>query len=779
MSLEFAENLSQRLGLVHGLLLGHGRDAEQRHHALLDGVDGSFSLSSGPIDVDCVLDWTWSSQLPTHIALDGDLITARQVVDSRPLVFKRDQVDRKPEGFLSAIISKRIEPPIDVVQHVVNCFRSHRHIAAAAHLSNTEALETFLDVIAQEIRGGNKIGEVVEGSVLKAQKRLPFDHKAHLLEELRFSRLAGRRAELDLTMRHAAGMVFQEAHADLLTEPLEPQLFGLAPVPDKANRTQLGAYYTPPGLARNLADLAIADHLHKPRIKIVDPACGSGIFLCEVLRALERRSYEGEVELVGLDVSAIAVVMAKFALEYGGFSGRPGVSFTVEVADFLRRSKSLEADVILMNPPFLAMPEMEADVRERLQKILGDAFRYRPDLSMAFTSLAQHHLRRGGTLATLLPAGALSQTGGVKWRDGLLRSNEVELVAVLGEHGLFRDAIVNIAALVLRKQEHTSESPATMLWASQKRGASSSALRRLRRWTMGNRNAERTIDWSIYPTSQRILAERDDWTPRPYSLGELPERLSRTPGVAAVENLFQVELGVRAGKVGASLQIDIQDYERLPKKEREWFRPVAETRSIRNGRIQPISWIFYPDEVMTSAQIQDVAPSFHARHLSQLGLEADAPVDLERARRNTNLSLRPRIVARAFIGPESFAVDENGDLVVVQGYSWIPKEPILGAPFDTIELLHDYAFLLNSRLFFALLRENGRIVGGGQVDGAKNQVRRVPLPDLGAMYLETPELFDEARELRELDQSERPSAHLLDAFAAAAYRTSLEEWSLS
>ena len=296
---------------------------------------------------------------------------------------------------------------------------------------------------------------------------------------------------------------------------------------------------------------------------------------------------------------------------------------------------------------------------------------------------------------------------------------------------------------------------------------------------MGNRNAERTIDWSIYPTSQRILAERDDWTPRPYSLGELPERLSRTPGVAAVENLFQVELGVRAGKVGASLQIDIQDYERLPKKEREWFRPVAETRSIRNGRIQPISWIFYPDEVMTSAQIQDVAPSFHARHLSQLGLEADAPVDLERARRNTNLSLRPRIVARAFIGPESFAVDENGDLVVVQGYSWIPKEPILGAPFDTIELLHDYAFLLNSRLFFALLRENGRIVGGGQVDGAKNQVRRVPLPDLGAMYLETPELFDEARELRELDQSERPSAHLLDAFAAAAYRTSLEEWSLS
>ncbi|MBN2971250.1 N-6 DNA methylase [Roseomonas aeriglobus] len=779
MSLEIAENLSRRLGLAHGLLLGLERDVQQRHHALLDGVDGSFSLSSGPIDVERVLDWTWSSQLATHVTVDADTLTARQVAsDARPLIFKRDQVDRQPEGFLSAIISKRVEPAIDVVQHVVGCFRSHRHVAAAAHLTNTEALETFLRVMAQEIRGPLGADAIPDGIVPDAQGRLPGDHEHRLREELRFSRLAGRRAELALTMRHAAGMVFQEAHADLLTEPLQPQLFGLAPVPDRANRTQLGAYYTPPGLARNLADLAIADHLHKSRIKIVDPACGSGIFLCEVLRALERRGYQGAVELIGLDVSASAIAMARFALDHGGFADRPGVTATVRVADFLRLADRLDADIVLMNPPFLAMPEMDADVRERLQQILGDAFRYRPDLSMAFTSLAQHHLRPGGTLATLLPAGALSQTGGVKWRDGLLRGNEVELIAVLGEHGLFRDAIVNIAALVLRKSEQPAESAPTMLWASQKRGASSAALRRLRRWTTGNRNAERTIDWSIYPTSQRMLAERDDWTPRPYSLGELPERLASTPGIAAVEDLFHVELGVRAGTVGATLQIESDEYERLPAKERRLFRPVAETRSIRNGRIQPITWIFYPDEPMTSTQIQRAAPTFHARYLAQLGVADGDRIDLDRARRETNLARRPRLVARAFIGPDSFAVDGDGSFVVVQGYSWIPKQPVVGAPFDTAELLQDYAFLLNSRLFFALLRENGRIVGGGQVDGAKNQVRRVPLPDLGAMYLETPELLDQARELRQLDQSERPSAQMLDAFTAAAYRTSLEEWSL-
>lgn len=778
-TLEVAENWSRRLGLARSPLLGDARDVQQLHHALLDGVDGSFSLSGGPIDVGAVLDWTWSSQLATHVTIEDDAVFARQVATNAPVLrFKREQVDRNPEAFLSSIVAKQIEPPVDVVQHVVGCFRSHRHVAAAAGLDAMQALDTFLAVMGEEIHGPNDAGHSGR-TAAAARALLPADHEYRMREELRYSRLAGRRAELALTMRHAAGMVFQEAHAELLTEPLQPQLFGLASVSGRPSRTQLGAYYTPPGLARTLADLAIADHLHKPAIRIVDPACGSGIFLCEVLRALERRAYRGDVELVGLDVSASAIAMARFALDHGGFIDRPGVKTTVRVSDFLLLEERLDADVILMNPPFLAMPEMDSQVRARLQQILADAFRYRPDLSMAFTSLAQHHLVPGGTLATLLPAGALSQTGGIKWRDGLLRANALELIAVLGDHGLFRDALVNVASLVLRKADKRVDIAPTMLWASQKRGASSAALRRLRRWAAGNRHSERTIDWSIYPMPQRLLAERDDWTPRPYSLGSLPERLIETPGVVAVENLFHVELGVRAGTTGSALQIDTADYERLPARDRKLFRPVAETRSIRNGRIQPVTWIFYPDEPMTASEIQRVAPTFYTRHLEPLDLPPDTRVDLERARRDTNRARRPRLVARAYIATDSFAVDEDGSHVVVQGYSWLPGEALLDTSFETVPLLHDYAFLLNSRLFFALLRENGRIVGGGQVDGAKNQVRRVPLPDLAAMYLETPELEEQARALRELDARERPAAPLLDAFAAAAYRTRVDEWSVS
>jgi methylase of polypeptide subunit release factors len=775
-TVEIAERWSQRLGLALSPLLSEARDGQQNHYALFDGIDGSFCLSSGQFDVEAVLDWTWSSQLTTHVAVDDDVVVARQVATTAPLLrFKRVQVERNPEAFLSSLVSKRIEPAVDVVRHIVDCFRSHRHTAAAANLSPAQALSTFLAVMGEEIDGAN---ERDRGQVAAADRTLlPRDHEDRLREELRYSRLAGRRAELSLTMRHAAGMVFQEAHAELLSEPPQSQLFGLAPVARRPSRTQLGAYYTPAGLARTLADLAVVDHLNKPAIRIVDPACGSGIFLCEVLRALERRGYQGGVEVIGLDVSASAISMARFALDHGGFMNRAGIETSVRVRDFLLLDERLDADIILMNPPFLAMPEMDEQVRTRLQQILGDTFRYRPDLSMAFTSLAQYHLVRGGTLATLLPAGALGQKGGKKWRDELLRGNDIELVAVLGDHGLFRDALVNVAALVLRKTDKAVEAAPTMLWASQKRGASSAALRRLRRWVGGNQHAERTIEWSIYPLTRPYLAAREEWTPRPYSLGDLPQRLGDTPGVATVEDLFDVELGVRAGTTGTALQIEVEDYERLPAREKRLFRPVAETRSIRHGRIQPVTWIFYPDEPMTADEIHRIAPTFFSRHLERLNLAKNARVDLERARRETNRARRPRLVSRAFIATDSFAVDDKGNHVVVQGYSWLPTQTLLGAPQEIVSVLRDYSFLLNSRLFYALLRENGRIVGGGQVDGAKNQVRRVPLPDLPVMYLETPELEAKARALRDLESREWPSPSLLDEFASEAYRTRVEEWS--
>jgi hypothetical protein len=180
---------------------------------------------------------------------------------------------------------------------------------------------------------------------------------------------------------------------------------------------------------------------------------------------------------------------------------------------------------------------------------------------------------------------------------------------------------------------------------------------------------------------------------------------------------------------------------------------------------------------MTPPELARVAPKFYERFIPK-DLPRDRPVELERSRRDTNMSRNPRIVSRAYLSTDSFAVDVDGSHVVVQGYSWLPREPILNAPFELLELLKDYCLVLNSRVFFRLARELGRIVGGGQVDGAKNHIRHTPLPDLAERYLQDAELKAKAVRLREIDRSEYPSMSELDAFASHAYCTRLSEWSL-
>lgn len=60
-------------------------------------------------------------------------------------------------------------------------------------------------------------------------------------------------------------------------------------------RKQLGEYYTPDWLAKEIVETAVSDPLNQ---KVLDPACGSGTFLVEAIR-----HFAGEAATVGLDAT--------------------------------------------------------------------------------------------------------------------------------------------------------------------------------------------------------------------------------------------------------------------------------------------------------------------------------------------------------------------------------------------------------------------------------------------------------------------------------------------
>jgi adenine-specific DNA-methyltransferase len=185
------------------------------------------------------------------------------------------------------------------------------------------------------------------------RSRLPADGLAAAAEEV--ASAAGGLSFLHLhpalAVRHAGGQLFQEAHFELLRVSPNSDLFGLIDAPEIKVDSRGGTHFTPPALARSLVEqvfAAIPDLATRSTLTLCDPACGSGAFLHEALRALRRSGFSGRLTLIGLDISAAAISMAKFVLTLSvrDWSPAAGVELRLIQSDSLGETGMPASDVI-------------------------------------------------------------------------------------------------------------------------------------------------------------------------------------------------------------------------------------------------------------------------------------------------------------------------------------------------------------------------------------------------------------------------------------------------
>jgi hypothetical protein len=249
--------------------------------------------------------------------------------------------------------------------------------------------------------------------------------------------------------------------------------------------------------------------------------------------------------------------------------------------------------------------------------------------------------------------------------------------------------------------------------------------------------------WELFRVESDTVSSAS-WLPRPARYLRLMERLAeeRMPTVRA---LFHVRQGVRTGK-RAPFMLSRPGIMRLPRRERDWFRPVAGTRTIRAGMIHPDEFIFYPYDsqglaLKTEPEVRAALPTYFAECLqpARAVLECRAGVDpqlwwaLVRPR-PWEWWAAPKLVTKAFGARGGFAYDDRGGYVVVQGFSWVwrgdgeadEREP----GFLESDLPWAYLALLNSGVFEALLACCCPRVQGGQFELTGKYVDRVFIPDL-------------------------------------------------
>lgn len=756
-----ASDWASKFGLaLSPLLEPHETTLGGEHSVLLDGGYGSFVLSVSPERLwsgyRTAADWSWSSNLPHHVTLTDREVAVVRWDKRREETFTRDSVERRSEAFYEYLTADQVKSNQGVVEHILEVFRSMRSLLAGSQVDDDLSVDAFLALLGRAMVGRQGISppEQTDFSLGEnALRSLPKGQVDQLVEVLQSPNFAGLTANLALAVRHAGSEIFQEAHFELLRAH-GADMFGYAQPAESARVTRGGAHFTPAALARTVVEQVLRclpDLRTRQTLTVLDPACGSGVFLHEALRTLRRLGYEGRVCLVGRDTSKPAISMAHFVLRnaLSDWSPRGGHKIDVLQADSLI-SPLPSADVILMNPPFISWLALGTEQRDHMQGVLGELSKGRGDYSMAFITRTIDVLSTGGVMGTLLPSSLLALDAASKWRRDLLDKAEVKFMAALGEYGLFPYAQVQVAMAVLTKEPtvHHSSDAVSILVTDNDHHATGNALRALRKADI---NRDVHLDdkgWQLFQVPSKELRERPTWRLVPQRTELAISRLLEAGDALPAGDLFNIHQGIRTGSNSVFLLSEAQ-LEALPKEERMWFRPAITNKAITKGIIRPERFVFYPYgehglSVDSEEQLIRDLPEYF-----QTYLEPSRASLLQRRSlrgrhdwwglswpRAWSLSSEPRIISKFFGGVGGFALDREAEYVVVQGYAWFPKWKTpssvskLHEGEPTKNLLAAYVTIMNSSPFQRLLRVFSPHVAGGQFDLSPKYVKHVPLPNI-------------------------------------------------
>jgi adenine-specific DNA-methyltransferase len=244
-------------------------------------------------------------------------------------------------------------------------------------------------------------------------------------------------------------------------------------IPD-LEKKKLGRYYTPVSIASHLLDnAAYVSGQPIENLRLIDPACGGGIFLSIAARRMTRRTVEvGENfsrlpvllsdNLFGRDVQAFAIVLTKLYIiasvlaelsEAGNERNLHGQILTfpnIRVGDTLRDPDIDEAvfDLIIGNPPFTEVSD-DIDL-EKYQLVLNG----RPNLFTLFLHWAVTHCVVGGRIAFLLPASFKSGLFFRKLRQHLSqKTSPLAFTVFKAREGIFDSVQQDLLGVVLQKRE--------------------------------------------------------------------------------------------------------------------------------------------------------------------------------------------------------------------------------------------------------------------------------------------------------------------------------------
>ena len=244
---------------------------------------------------------------------------------------------------------------------------------------------------------------------------------------------------------------------------IQPQPAKLPSNRTVGNAKSHGVTYTPPPLARFVAQQMVASWLPSPdatEISALDPATGDGELLIALIQEIRAHYPQYPIRAKGFETDPIALQVAADRLAYL----QAGVTVDLTNADFLQESKTstgrrqnqAPVDFLIANPPYVRTQTMGAARARALAKQFGLVGRV--DLYYAFI-LTMAEFIKGQTVAGIIVSNRFMKiNSGAQIRQALLEQLDILSIWDFGDTKLF-DAAVLPAVLVAKGKTARGHGP--------------------------------------------------------------------------------------------------------------------------------------------------------------------------------------------------------------------------------------------------------------------------------------------------------------------------------
>lgn len=704
---------------------------DKNYYMLLNGGIGNFCLDLSAIPAEEIdyHSYAWSANTKNYVVVKEQNVVIYNWVSKKVETAPLNVVRENQSKFYNYLHTRSLFTEHDILPSVLRAFNRIRNFT----YEQDNPVEAFSLLLTLLVRLENPGTKIINSDWLIPDVSLPswFDQ---LFDDFSVNNLH-LKPNVEIIFRHTAGSIFQDAHS--LVESFNPELdlFDGAPSPSKLIKKKgTTTHYTPSGLVRSLVEVSLDKcALSKSNISVLDPSCGSGEFLVEVLKQLREREYAGSVRIQGYDISEIAVLSTKFLLniqkrDYWG----KRLEFNIEHVRNSLVKQWGEHELIFMNPPYISWDSLDNDLRDSVRNSLSVIHSGKPNLSAAFLLKATDSLSSEGIIGCVIPSALIHSESYAALRNRINDSIKLYIIGNLGSK-VFPFILTDVSILVGGKLPN--ENKIIKIWTDNSRNNSDEILRELR---MFNEKGSLNINNKIFNIYRDINQNDPSWKCTSQSDSELVKELKlgeESGSLVPIAKIFDVRQGIRTG-ANSIFKIPIQEYENLPQSEKKYFRRAIESESIQNCRVKPVNSVWFPyssngepffnEESELAREIPNYYMKLKAEkeRLSKRKKKVKNWWDLsDKAPRLFNVDTI--IVSGEFGNNSSFSILHDYSYVIERGYGWRIK-----GNKQNEDLYYFYLTILSSNFFNRLLSIFARRLYGNDIfDLGKSNVKNIPIPD--------------------------------------------------